>query len=90
MSSTLRTAGTVEVDSEAIYREEFLVPRDAVDANGHVNNVVYLRWMQDVAIRHSDAAGVTAAILVPKRGETLAILGIAGRNAESTDKTCKV
>ncbi|MFH1910461.1 MAG: hypothetical protein ABIK91_00295, partial [Pseudomonadota bacterium] len=54
MSSTLRTAGTVEVDSEAIYREEFLVPRDAVDANGHVNNVVYLRWMQDVAIRHSD------------------------------------
>ena len=26
-------------------------PED-IDANGHVNNVVYLRWIQDVAIAH--------------------------------------
>nr|WP_307347025.1 acyl-CoA thioesterase [Caulobacter ginsengisoli] len=28
-------------------------PVDAdIDVNGHVNNVVYLRWMQDIAISH--------------------------------------
>jgi acyl-CoA thioester hydrolase len=32
-----------------------------IDGNGHVNNIVYLQWMQDVAIAHSDAAGCTAA-----------------------------
>jgi len=32
-----------------------------IDANGHVNNIVYLQWMQDVAIAHSDAVGCTAA-----------------------------
>jgi acyl-CoA thioester hydrolase len=32
-----------------------------VDANGHVNNIVYVQWMQDVAIAHSDAVGCTAA-----------------------------
>ena len=32
-----------------------------VDTNGHVNNIVYVQWMQDVAIAHSDAAGCTAA-----------------------------
>jgi acyl-CoA thioester hydrolase len=32
-----------------------------IDANGHVNNIVYVQWMQDVAIAHSDAVGCTAA-----------------------------
>lgn len=32
-----------------------------VDTNGHVNNIVYVQWMQDVAIAHSDAVGCTAA-----------------------------
>ena len=32
-----------------------------IDGNGHVNNIVYLQWMQDVAIAHSDAVGCTAA-----------------------------
>ena len=31
-----------------------------IDANGHVNNIVYLQWMQDAAIAHSDALGCTA------------------------------
>jgi len=43
----------------AIYRYEFTVPESAVDRNGHVNNVVYVQWMQDVAVLHSDAAGGT-------------------------------
>jgi len=36
-----------------IYRHELVVPREAEDQNGHVNNVEYLRWMQDAAMRHS-------------------------------------
>lgn len=32
-----------------------------IDANGHVNNIVYVQWMQDVAIAHADAVGCTAA-----------------------------
>lgn len=47
---------------EAIHRETFTVPADAVDGNQHVNNVVWVQWMQDVAIRHSDAVGGTAAM----------------------------
>jgi len=31
-----------------------------IDANGHVNNIVYVQWMQDAAIAHSDALGCTA------------------------------
>lgn len=31
---------------------ELTVPKSAIDAMGHVNNVVYLQWMQDVAKQH--------------------------------------
>ena len=44
-----------------IHRHTFAVTPDTVDVNGHVNNVVYVQWMQDAAVRHSDAAGCTAA-----------------------------
>ncbi len=44
-----------------IYRYDFSVPKDVVDENGHVNNVVYVRWMQDAAIRHSESVGCTRA-----------------------------
>lgn len=37
------------------------VPATAIDANGHVNNVTYVQWMQDAAISHADASGCTAA-----------------------------
>jgi acyl-CoA thioester hydrolase len=42
-----------------IFRFRFTVPPEANDENGHVNNVVYVQWMQDVATRHSDAQGCT-------------------------------
>jgi acyl-CoA thioester hydrolase len=42
-----------------IYRYELTVPEDAVDVNGHVNNLEYLRWMQEAAILHSDSQGCT-------------------------------
>jgi acyl-CoA thioester hydrolase len=44
-----------------IYRYELTVSEDAVDVNGHVNNLEYLRWMQDAAILHSDSQGCTKA-----------------------------
>ncbi|MCX7016011.1 MAG: acyl-CoA thioesterase [Candidatus Sumerlaeota bacterium] len=46
-----------ESHTAAIYRHRFTVSHDVVDGNGHVNNVAYVQWMQDVAILHSDAAG---------------------------------
>lgn len=40
-----------------IYSHRFRVPAEAIDMQKHVNNVEYLRWMQDVAIAHSTALG---------------------------------
>ncbi|MDY6954715.1 MAG: acyl-CoA thioesterase, partial [Thermodesulfobacteriota bacterium] len=45
-----------------IFRHEFTVSSDEVDQNGHVNNVAYVQWMQDVAVLHSDVAGGTRAM----------------------------
>jgi len=43
--------------AEAIYRNTFTVPETAIDGNGHVNNVAYVQWMQDIAIAHFAATG---------------------------------
>ena len=40
-----------------------LVPPSSIDANGHANNVEFVRWMQDAAVSHADAVGGTAATL---------------------------
>jgi acyl-CoA thioester hydrolase len=45
----------------AIHRHEIVIPDAAIDANGHTNNVEYLRWMQAAATSHAGAAGCTAA-----------------------------
>ncbi len=42
-----------------IFHHNFTVTPKAIDANGHVNNVVYVQWMQDVAILHSNHQGGT-------------------------------
>ena len=44
-----------------IYRYELTVPKEAEDQNGHVNNIEYLRWMQDAAMQHSETSGCTGA-----------------------------
>lgn len=49
-----------EPPSEGTYRHDFTVPDSAVDQNGHVNNVVYIQWMQDVATLHFNALGGAA------------------------------
>ena len=46
---------------ERVFQWEFEISADALDQNGHVNNVRYVQWMQDVAIRHSDTAGCSMA-----------------------------
>jgi acyl-CoA thioester hydrolase len=33
-----------------------------IDINGHVNNVQYVQWMQDVAIAHSQTVGGSQAL----------------------------
>ncbi len=35
----------------------FRVPPESIDVNGHVNNLEYLRWFQDMAVMHSIARG---------------------------------
>lgn len=40
-----------------IFRREIVVPAEAIDELGHVSNIVYVRWMQDVATAHSAAQG---------------------------------
>jgi len=44
-----------------VYCHEFTVTSEAIDGNGHVNNVAYIQWMQDVAVRHSEASGSARA-----------------------------
>jgi acyl-CoA thioester hydrolase len=43
-----------------VFQWEIKVSDEVVDENGHVNNVAYVQWMQDAAIRHSEAVGCTA------------------------------
>ncbi|GAT34437.1 acyl-CoAthioester hydrolase [Terrimicrobium sacchariphilum] len=48
-------------DTPGILTRRIEVPSSAIDANGHVNNVVFVQWMQDVAIQHANDSGATAA-----------------------------
>jgi acyl-CoA thioester hydrolase len=40
------------------FRLEIVVKEDDIDALGHANNVVFLRWIQSAAIAHSAALGL--------------------------------
>jgi acyl-CoA thioester hydrolase len=45
----------------SIYSKVFIIPRSSIDENGHVNNVAYVQWMQDIAVEHYfSIGGVTA------------------------------
>jgi len=45
----------------SIYQFEIDVTENDLDRNGHVNNVVYIQWMQDAAIAHARVSGCTKA-----------------------------
>ena len=39
----------------AIFTYTFTVPESAIDEYGHVNNVIYVQWMQDVTVRQGES-----------------------------------
>ena len=41
----------------SVYSKTFSIPGSAIDENGHVNNVAYVQWMQDIAIEHYESIG---------------------------------
>lgn len=43
----------------AVFSQLLTVPNEVMDDNGHVSNIAYIEWMQEVATRHSDAQGCT-------------------------------
>ena len=43
-----------------IYEHRFTVRPEEIDLLGHVNNIVYLQWVQDIAIAHWQAAAPAA------------------------------
>jgi len=40
-----------------IFQTRFQVTPRVIDKNGHVNNVTYVQWMQDLAVRHYESLG---------------------------------
>jgi acyl-CoA thioester hydrolase len=39
----------------SIFTYTFTVPESAIDEYGHVNNVIYVQWMQEAAIRQGES-----------------------------------
>jgi acyl-CoA thioester hydrolase len=46
-----------EADKRKVYTHEFVVQPHEIDAMGHVNNVIYLKWAQDAAEAHWESKG---------------------------------
>ena len=40
-----------------IYTKTIAISESAIDENGHVNNVAYVQWMQDIAVEHYSSIG---------------------------------
>ena len=47
--------------------ERFTIDRSSIDLNGHVNNQEYVRWMQDIAMAHSNQQGWTTERYIATR-----------------------
>jgi acyl-CoA thioester hydrolase len=39
------------------YTKTIIIPENSIDENGHVNNVAYVQWMQDIAVEHYASIG---------------------------------
>lgn len=46
----------------SIYKHDIPVTADQLDGNLHVNNVVYVQWMQDLAVNHANINGCTVEV----------------------------
>ena len=44
-------------ETTGVFAQTFSIPEDAIDELGHVSNLKYLAWMQNIAIQHSAARG---------------------------------
>lgn len=53
----MRNDGLSRMDGDAIYSHEITADTRVIDANGHVNNVAYVQWMQEAAIAHFRSIG---------------------------------
>jgi acyl-CoA thioester hydrolase len=42
-----------------MYTKSFVIPENTIDENGHVNNVNYVQWMQEIAVEHYKSIGGT-------------------------------
>jgi acyl-CoA thioester hydrolase len=40
-----------------VYTKTIIIPQTAIDENSHVNNVIYVQWMQDIAVEHYESVG---------------------------------
>lgn len=47
----------ITADTSGVFALTFSIPEHAIDELGHVSNLKYLTWMQDIAIQHSAARG---------------------------------
>ncbi len=45
------------MEPQSVFTQEILVPSEAIDANGHVNNLVYMHWFLQAAQAHAESAG---------------------------------
>lgn len=54
-------AGSAE-SPEMSFMRRFVVPAAAIDELGHVGNVTWVQWVNDTAIAHSRAVGLTPEV----------------------------
>ncbi|MBL8078660.1 MAG: acyl-CoA thioesterase [Anaerolineales bacterium] len=54
-SSTRGTLGYMPISST--FSKTIIIPKTVIDENGHVNNVAYVQWMQDIAVEHYSSIG---------------------------------
>jgi acyl-CoA thioester hydrolase len=45
------------INTNRTYSRSFTIPEASIDENGHVNNVAYVQWMQDIAVEHYSSIG---------------------------------
>lgn len=50
------------IEPNNIFEWEIKITKDMIDRNNHVNNVVYVQLMQDIAIMHSESTGGTEKV----------------------------
>jgi acyl-CoA thioester hydrolase len=48
-------ASRFTISTPHLFTKTFSIPGDAIDELGHVSNLKYIAWMQDIAIQHSAA-----------------------------------